>query len=126
MAAPRAARRHFSLDEAVALLPRVQEITVEIVQVRADLAELAAALSAGEDSPLGGVAEAKGWEARLHELLTWFSDEGIQLKGWAPVLVDFPSVLDGRDVLLCWLEGEQTLDWYHVTELGFPGRRRLG
>jgi hypothetical protein len=126
MAAPSAARRQFSVEDAVQLLPRVQEITAEIIQVRADLAELAAALSAGEDSSLGGVADAKGLEARLHELLTWFSDEGIQLKGWAPVLVDFRSVLDGRDVLLCWLEGEPALAWYHATELGFPGRRRLG
>jgi hypothetical protein len=125
MAAPRAARRLFSVSDALDLLPRVQEVTAEIVEVRADVAELAAALSAGEESPHGGLAEAKGLEARLHELLAWFGDEGIELKGWAPVLVDFPAVLDGRDVLLCWLEGEPTLGWYHLTELGFPGRRRL-
>jgi hypothetical protein len=41
------------------------------------------------------------------------------------VLVDFPAVIDGHDVLLCWLEGEPDLGWYHPTELGFPGRRRL-
>jgi hypothetical protein len=103
----------------------VQETTAQIVAVRADLAEIAAAISSGESSPLGGVAEAKALEARLHELLGWFAAEGIQLKGWAPVLVDFPAVIDGRDVLLCWLEGEPDLGWYHATELGFPGRRRL-
>jgi hypothetical protein len=122
---PPTTRRLFSVDDAIAMLPRVQETTEEIVQVRADLAELAAALSSGVDSPHGGVAEAKALEARLHELLAWFGAEGIQLKGWAPVLVDFPAVVDDRDVLLCWLEGESALGWYHSVELGFPGRRRL-
>jgi hypothetical protein len=117
--------RLFSVTDAVALLPKVQETTADIIGVRADLAELTGALASGVSSPYGGVAEAKALEARLHELLAWFTSEGIQVKGWAPVLVDFPAVLDGRDVLLCWLEGERDLGWYHPVELGFPGRRRL-
>jgi hypothetical protein len=28
-------------------------------------------------------------------------------------------------VLLCWLEGEEELAWYHHVGLGFAGRRRL-
>jgi hypothetical protein len=123
---PPTTRRLFSVDDAIALIPKVQETTAEIVRVRADLAEIAAALAGSEESRLGGVAEAKALEASLHELLAWFGAEGIQLKGWAPVLIDFPAVLDGQDVLLCWLEGETELAWYHAIELGFPGRRRLG
>jgi hypothetical protein len=122
---PPTTRKLFSVDDAVALLPQVQQRTEEIVTVRADLAEVAAALAGGEESRIGGVAEAKALEARLHELLAWFAAEGMQLKGWAPVLVDFPAVVDGQDVLLCWLEGEPELAWYHAIELGFPGRRRL-
>ena len=106
-------------------MPDVLEHAASIVDVRADLAELAATLSAGSDSPLGGVPEAKSLEAQLHELLTWFTGAGLELKGWAPMLIDFPAVLDGHDVLLCWLEGEPELAWYHRLELGFPGRRRL-
>jgi hypothetical protein len=34
-------------------------------------------------------------------------------------------VLKGEPVLLCWLEGEQRLNWYHRMECGFPGRRML-
>jgi hypothetical protein len=44
----------------------------------------------------------------------------------APLLVDFPGALDdGTPVLLCWLEGEPALDWYHRLDLGYAGRRRL-
>ena len=115
----------FSVAEARELLPEVQQQTAQIIEVRADLAELAAALSAGLPHPLGGVPEAKALEARLDELLAWFPSLGLQLKGFAPVLVDFPSMLDGEDVLLCWIEGEPALEWYHRVDLGFIGRRRL-
>ncbi len=118
-------RVQFTLEAARALMPKVVAHGDDVVAVRADLTELAAALARGDDSPLGGVAEAKALEARLHEELNWFRSAGLELKGWAPLLVDFPSVLDGRDVLLCWLEGETSLSWYHPVELGFPGRRRL-
>ena len=46
-------------------------------------------------------------------------------RGLAPLLVDFPSELDGTDVLLCWLEGDRALEWYHRADLGFAGRRPL-
>ena len=115
----------FSVDDARALLPEIQQQTAEVVAVRADLAELAAALSAGLPHPLGGVPEAKALEARLDELLGWYPRQGLQLKGFAPVLVDFPSLVGGVDVLLCWIEGEPALEWYHRVELGFMGRRRL-
>jgi Uncharacterized conserved protein (DUF2203) len=37
--------------------------------------------------------------------------------------VDFPATLNGETVLLCWLEGEHELSWYHKPEHGFAGRR---
>jgi hypothetical protein len=90
-----------------------------------DLAELAADLRTGGPSELGGRAELKALEARLADLHTWFTGQGIEVKSLAPLLVDFPAVLDGRSVRLCWLEGEPELGWYHRTELGFAGRRPL-
>ena len=117
--------RRFSYAQATALLPEVFRVTADIVEVRADLAELGDALTNGTESPLGGVAEIKALEARLHELLGWFPANGIEVKGAAPVVIDFPGTLLGADVLLCWLEGETELGWYHRPELGFLGRRRL-
>lgn len=117
--------RRFSYADAAALLPQVRHVAADIVEVRAELAELSSALNDGEESPLGGVAEAKALEARLHELLSWFAANGIEVKGAAPLIVDFPGSLLGADVVLCWLEGETELAWYHRPELGFLGRRRL-
>ncbi len=117
--------RTFDLDEADALMPEVLARTAVLVDLRADLAELTHDLRATGHSRLGGVAEAKGLEARLSESFGWFTETGIEVKGIAPFLIDFPSVLDGESVRLCWLEGESSLAWYHLTTLGFPGRRRI-
>jgi hypothetical protein len=117
--------RQFSYAEAAALMPQVREVAADIVETRAELAELSSVLNGGDESPLGGVAEAKALEARLHELLSWFPANGIEVKGAAPIIIDFPSALLGTDVLLCWLEGEAELGWYHRPDLGFLGRRRL-
>lgn len=117
--------REFTVPEARALIPEVRERAGEIVRLRADLAELALALRTGEDTPHGGMAEVKAYEARLDEQVAWFTEQGIEIKNIAPFLIDFPAVLDGRSVRLCWLEGDTELAWYHRTELGFAGRRPL-
>ncbi|MFD0775923.1 DUF2203 domain-containing protein [Streptomonospora algeriensis] len=114
----------FTLAEARELMPAVRRTAEELVTLRADLAELAADLRGG-DSALGGRAELKAAEARLTELQSWFVDNGIEVKGIAPLLIDFPAMLDGVSVRLCWLEGEPELGWYHRTDLGFVARRPL-
>ncbi|MFL6139926.1 MAG: DUF2203 domain-containing protein [Frankiaceae bacterium] len=117
--------RMFSLDEARELMPELRRRADAAVTARADLAEIAAALRAGSDSPLGGMPELKAAEARFHEQVTWLQEQGLHVKGVAPLLVDFPALLDGVEVLLCWLEGEPDLAWYHRPEVGFAGRRPL-
>ena len=116
----------FTPDEARAELARLRPVLDELVAVRADLVELSAALTpGGAPTPLGGLPERKAAEARLDQLMTEVQRTGAELKGVAPLLVDFPATLDGVPVLLCWLEGEPELGWYHRADLGFPGRRRL-
>jgi hypothetical protein len=118
--------RVFNLAEARGLLPEVRRRADEAISVRADLVELQAALEQGEPRPrLGGLAEAKGFQAQLSELLGWFPAQGIELKSIAPLLIDFPAEMDGEPVLLCWLEGEDQLTWYHKPEHGFAGRRLI-
>lgn len=113
----------FTLDEARKLIPEVLARAAKLVAVRADLVDLQTALARGMPSPLGALPEAKGLEARLSELLGWFPEHGLDVKGVAPLLVDFPARLNGETVLLCWLEGEHELGWYHKPEHGFAGRR---
>jgi hypothetical protein len=111
----------FTVEEARVVLGELRPVLDELVAVRADAAEVAAAVRQGERR----LAEQKGYEARLDELMSTVQQTGVELKGWAPLLLDFPAELSGVPVLLCWLEGEQALEWYHREDLGFPGRRPL-
>jgi hypothetical protein len=117
--------RIFTLEQARLLLPDLLAKADDVVAARADLVELQTALNQGMASPLGGIPEVKALEARLSETLGWFTAEGLDLKGIAPLLLDFPAQLNGDDVLLCWLEGERELRWYHKPEHGFAGRRPI-
>ncbi|MCO6008809.1 DUF2203 domain-containing protein [Actinoallomurus purpureus] len=117
--------RIFTLGEARTLLSEVRAHIDAIVAARADLAELAFDLRSGRSSPLGGTPELKAYEARIDEAIGWFTIQGIEVKGVTPVLVDVPAFLRGQSIRLCLLETESALTWYHRTDLGFAGRRRL-
>jgi hypothetical protein len=92
----------FTLAQAREDLAELRPLLDEIVVVRADVVELTAALTpGGAPTSLGGLPERKAAEARLNELMTQVQETGVELKGLAPLLLDFPADLDGVPVLLC-------------------------
>ncbi|WP_346539205.1 DUF2203 domain-containing protein [Micromonospora sp. DPT] len=115
----------FTLAQARHLVATLRPRVDELIRLRADLAELRADLAASGVSALGGRAEVKALEARLHAVLEELNGHDIQVKGIAPVLLDFPGERDGRPVLWCWLEGDTDVRWYHRAECGFAGRRPI-
>ena len=62
-------------------------------------------------------------EAR--DTLAEMDEIGVQVKDLEKGLLDFPSVMDGRDVLLCWMQGESEIGYWHTPEDGFAGRKPL-
>jgi hypothetical protein len=50
---------------------------------------------------------------------------GVQVKDLEQGLLDFPFVMDGRTVLLCWKLGEAGITHWHTEEEGFAGRKPL-
>jgi hypothetical protein len=50
---------------------------------------------------------------------------GIQLKDRRIGLIDFPSEMDGRRVLLCWRLGESSVQYWHDEQTGYAGRQPL-
>jgi hypothetical protein len=112
-----------SLSQARTVLAALRPRLVEFIALRADLGELRADLAEGGLSPLGGLADAKALEARLFAELESFAQTGAQVKGFAPLLLDWPGERDGVPVLWCWLEGDQEITWYHRADSGFLGRR---
>lgn len=116
----------FTVEEARTELEQLMPLLDEFVVVRSEAAEIGSALREGvAPTELGGLPEFKAAQARLDELIGKVQETGADLKGVAPLLIDFPARLDDEDVLLCWLEGDERLGWYHRTDLGFAGRRPL-
>jgi len=111
----------FSVEEARAGLAALRVRIAAFLDLRADLAELRADLERGG----GNLADAKAMEARLYAELEHFASTGADVKGFAPLLLDWPGSRAGVAVLWCWLEGEPELMWYHRMDAGFAGRRRI-
>jgi hypothetical protein len=40
-------------------------------------------------------------------------------------LIDFPSIRDGREIYLCWIDGEPGIAFWHELDAGYPGRQSL-
>lgn len=50
---------------------------------------------------------------------------GLTLRDIERGLVDFPALVEGRQVWLCWQRGETAIGWWHGLDTGFSGRRPL-
>ena len=50
---------------------------------------------------------------------------GLTLRDIEHGLVDFPALVSGRQVWLCWQLGETSIGWWHGLDTGFSGRRPL-
>ena len=122
----------FTVQEANALLPNVRIILAKIQRSHRRLThyrdEAKEAAEAAEQGG-GGIAEGVAYAAVLTELTVQLAELeglGVQLKDFERGLVDFPSLRDGRVVLLCWQLGEgDELEWWHDVDAGFAGRTPL-
>jgi len=122
----------FTVQEANALLPNVRKIVGKIQRThrkvshyREDTGKAAEAAERGG----GGFPDGVAYASVLIELtdhLAKLELMGVQLKDFERGLVDFPSLRDGRVVLLCWQLGEgDELEWWHDIDAGFAGRTPL-
>lgn len=122
----------FTIQEANALLPSVRTIVRKIQQSHRRVAqyrdEAKRAAEAAEKGG-GGIPSGLAYAEALTVLTTAIAELealGVQLKDFERGLVDFPSLRDGRVVLLCWQMGEgDELEWWHDVDAGFAGRTPL-
>lgn len=61
----------------------------------------------------------------INESLEVIEQSGAQPKDLDTGLIDFPAVIDGQPVLLCWKLGEEGIRFFHAYEEGFAGRKPL-
>ncbi len=121
--------RHYTLEEATALLPRVAELLEKLRAARERLgdAEARAALEAVGQTNGGGQPGKLVSEGflELRESMLELREYGVVLRDLDRGLVDFPALRDGREIYLCWEEGEPEIGYWHEPDAGFGGRRPL-
>lgn len=128
---PHLFKRHFTLQEARAQLSRLRRAFQELHDLADSIratsprhadARKAADGNGGSDAGSGPYMEVN---VRFQAILAELGEEGIQIKDVRRGLVDFPHLKEGREVLLCWQLGEETISYWHELETGFAGRRLL-
>src|SRR3989442_616603 len=119
----------FTVEEANALLPTVSVILEKIQHAHKRLLlykESASKAATSAEQGGGGMPEGVHYAALLTELTLLMGELealGVQLKDFERGLIDFPSLREGRIVLLCWQIGEgDELKWWHDIDAGFAGR----
>ncbi|PYS86553.1 MAG: hypothetical protein DMF62_15530 [Acidobacteria bacterium] len=112
-----------ALTDVAARLRKIQTLYAEIGELRESASAAAAASNFG-----GGMIGGSDYVEALYnvgKLTTELNDEGVQLKDYTRGLIDFPSMRDGRMVLLCWQLGEpERIEWWHEVGLGLQAANR--
>ena len=121
--------KHYTLEEARALLPSVRQWLEELGRYQESLKTLekriGAIVSSGDDAGGPSVNQLVRTLADCKTILQHFRSREIQIKDLNRGLLDFPSLRDGREVFPCWEKDEDDIEFWHDLDTGFTGRERL-
>jgi hypothetical protein len=120
----------FTVEEANALLPRLQKLLDDLALHRDAMREkaphLEPILRAARADGGGRVGSEYGVEAyKLYLAIGRIQELGVLLKDLDMGLLDFPHERDGRVVFLCWHPPEERVEYWHEIEAGYAGRQPL-
>lgn len=131
------AKKFFTGEEANRALPLVRVIVQDLKDLANDLRERQIRLSRVKPPARGSLAQ--DYQEELQQALAEFErdrerlseyeqelrDLGVEVKDYYTGLVDFPCLMDGREVYLCWRLGEPEVGYWHELNAGFAGRQKL-
>ncbi len=124
----------FTVDEANALIPRLELIMERMQRRGIELRQAIEAMAREGDTPMMNVEVGQLLERRpelqalvddLEQCIAEIEELGAQFKGLELGLVDFPSEIEGQIGLLCWQYGEKEITHWHALDGGFEGRQPL-
>jgi hypothetical protein len=121
--------KHYTREEANALLPQIRKWLGRLNRLREDLHRCEKRLSGltGQGNDIGGET-VNNWIrvlADMQELLAEFQERQIFIKDLERGLLDFPAIIGDKEVFLCWEQDEDKVEFWHDLETGFGGRERL-
>jgi hypothetical protein len=122
-------KKHYTRDEARALLPQIRKWLERLSQLRHVLERhekrLGPLMKHGRDAGGQTVNDQVRTLADAQEILAEFQHRQIFIKDLERGLVDFPAIIGGKEVFLCWEQDEDDVEFWHDLESGYGGRERL-
>ena len=122
-------QKHYTREEARALLPQIRRWLHELARIRSDVEtndrRLEGLLASGQD--LGGDMVNKSVQllAEIKALIHEFQSREIFIKDMERGLIDFPALIGGREVFLCWEKDDEDIEFWHGIDSGYAGREPL-
>ena len=129
--------RYYGIDEANAALPEVERILIALRDQREELINLrdrvVAASPPDDETPTTGAAEQirllrlgmQGLIDQMQAGVARLVDMDITLRDLSSGLLDFPALVTGRPIWLCYRLGETAVESWHPHDEGFDSRRPL-
>jgi len=122
-------QRHYSAEQANAALPWVRERLERLRAAREGLNDREARAALSEAGPSNGGGQpgqvVSAAFLTMRSTLTELREMEVVLRDLDRGLVDFPSLREGREIYLCWEEGEDAVEHWHEPDAGHDGRRPL-
>jgi len=121
--------KHYTREEARALLPQIRQWLEQLNRLRDSLHRYEKRLSGltEQGNDIGGET-VNNWIrvlADMQSVLVEFQQREIFIKDLERGLIDFPAIIGGKEVFLCWESDEEDVEFWHDLETGFGGRERL-
>ena len=130
--------RTFTLDEAQSMIPVLEGLLRTAIDGKKLIEEADAELQAVSHRIFlsGGLfvdvvhmarrrAEREKAVQRVKDTVHEIDAIGVQVKDLDVGLLDFPCVVNGEVILLCWKLGEDKITHWHSTTEGFAGRKPI-
>jgi len=113
--------KYFTPADARKTLPLVKNIVRDILQATREMRLIAEEVNNGieDDIRIKKLAgDVNGFLSELEEIGCYYKDTKFQIG-----LVDFPAMIDGQEVYLCWRSDEDDILYYHEMDSGYLGRK---
>jgi hypothetical protein len=121
--------RHYTREEAKALLPQVRKWLQQVEEARDHLLKydkrLSALMEPGRDAGGDLVNRWARTMADFRDAMDEFQRREIMIKDIDRGLLDFPAIIGGKEVFLCWEKDEDDIEFWHDLDTGYAGRERL-
>ena len=115
--------KYFTPKEAKMTLPLVKKIVKDIIDTTREIRLLVDDLNGqieNNEQVTKMINNINGFINELEEVGCFYKDWNFNIG-----LVDYPALIGGEEVFLCWRSDEEDIRYYHSAQEGYAGRKLI-